>query len=73
VLGVAIYYHYEHSVDVSLAVPKAWETRTLAFGKGRASLRTVWRQGRLSYQSPASVNQHFTTRNWISWFASRAA
>ena len=71
VLGFAA---YEHGTDVSLAAPKAWEVRTLANGTAQASLRTVWRDGRVSYQlrvepypaevaaatkSSTSVKQHF--------------
>jgi hypothetical protein len=41
---------YQRGSDASLAEPKAWEVRTLAFGKGRASLRTIWRDERISYQ-----------------------
>lgn len=41
---------YQRGSDVSLAEPKAWEMRALAFGKGRASLRTIWRDGKISYQ-----------------------
>lgn len=75
VLTFAAYDRYEHGANAPLAVPKAWETRTLAVGNARASLRTVWREGRLSYQlrlepcppevaaairSTTTVRQHFT-------------
>jgi hypothetical protein len=75
VIVVLGFVAYEHGTEASLAVPKAWEARTLAIGKAHASLRTVWREGRISYQlrvepyppevaaavkSPTSVQQHFT-------------
>lgn len=74
-IAFGVYYQYENSTDAPLATPKVWETRALAFKEGRASLRTVWREGRMSYQlridpfppevaaavrSTTSVQQHFT-------------
>jgi len=75
ITAVLAFVAYERGTDKSLAVPKVWETRTLAFGNGRASLRTVWRDDRMSYQlrvdpfppealeaakSPSSIQRHFT-------------
>lgn len=75
VVTFAAYDRYERGTNAPLAVPKAWETRTLALGNARASLRTLWREGRISYQlrvqpsppevaaairSTTTVRQHFT-------------
>ena len=75
VIAVLAFVAYERGTNKSLATPKAWDTSTLAFGNGRASLRTVWRDERMSYQlriepyppealeaakSPSSVQRHFT-------------
>jgi hypothetical protein len=75
VLGFAAYDRYEDGTTAPLAVPKAWEARALALGNARASMRTLWREGRISYQlrvepppseiaaairSTTTVRQHFT-------------
>lgn len=59
-LGLAAYDQYEHHSNARVAVPKTWDNHTLAVGNARASLRTVWREGRMSYQlrlepAPAEV------------------
>lgn len=75
VIAALAFVAYEHGIEKSLATPKAWDARTLVFGSGRASLRTVWRDESMSYQlriepypaealeaakSPSSVQRHFT-------------
>jgi hypothetical protein len=75
VTALLAFVAYERGTDKSLATPKVWETRMLAFGNGQATLRTIWRDELMSYQlriepypaealeaakSPSSVQRHFT-------------